>query len=195
MTGLPLLECDAGKENSAVRWSGLLTVDAHELDQAVKNGWHVDGVEGWRIERRGPDQVLFLPKPNLVVNSGINRSLDRTFGITTTDGQTVVIDSIGVDNGTANPGSGTSQSADGNSTSRTIIAMSPAASRASQVVSFGGTFTQATVAFVMKRLFANKTTTDAANNLHSMTNVFTIDLTSFSSWSQAFTGTVTGTGS
>lgn len=186
---------DVGKDNSRVWWRGQLDVDAHELDRAIRQGWHVDGVDGWYLRRTARGTVLFLPKPNLVTNSGVNRSLDRTFGITTVDAQTVVFDSIGVDNGTANPSATTSQSADGNSTSRTIIAMSPSASRTNQVVSSGGTFTQATVAFVMKRLFLNKTTTDAAGNLHSMTNVFTIDLTAFSSWSQAFTPTVTGTGS
>jgi hypothetical protein len=190
-----LLPVDAGKADASVWWTGALAADPGELDRALAAGWARDGVVGWRVELRGPGEVLFLPKPNLVVDSGVTRSQDRTFGITTTDAQTVVVDSIGVDNGTVNPTATTALSADGNSTLRTIIAMSPAATRAGKIVSAGGTFTQANVAFVMKRLFLNKTTTDASGNLHSMTNVFTIDLTAFSTWSQAFTATVTGTGS
>jgi hypothetical protein len=190
-----LVAADAGKADASVWWTGSLAVDPSELARALKAGWAQDGVAGWRVEQRGPGRILFLPKPNLVVDSGVTRSQDRTFGITTTDAQTVIVDSIGVDNGTVNPTGTTALSADGNSTSRTLIAMSPAATRAGKIVSAGGTFTQANVAFPMKRLFLNKTTTDASGNLHSMTNVFTIDLTTFSTWQQAFTATVTGTGS
>lgn len=190
-----LLPVDAGKANASVWWQAWLTVDAHELDRALRAGWARDGVDGWRVERRAPGQVLLLPKPNLVVSSGVRRGLHKTFGITTVDAQTLFVDSIGVDNGTGTPTSTTALSGDGTSTSRTIIAMSPAATETSNVVSVGGTFTQATVSFVMKRLFLNRSTTDATGNLHSMTNPFTIDLTGFSSWSQAFTATITGTGS
>ena len=176
----------------AVNWTGLLRVDPAELDRAVRDGWQVDGIDGWQTRLLGNGRVLFHAKPNLVVNAGINRSLDRTFNLAGTTG---VVDSIGVDNGTVNPTATTTQSADGNSTSRTIIAMSPAASRTNQQVSCGGTFTNSNVAFVMKRLFLNSTTTDASGNLYSMTNVFTIDMTAFSSWAQSMTPTITGTGS
>jgi hypothetical protein len=81
------------------------------------------------------------------------------------------------------------------STARTIIAMSPAASRSGQQISCGGTFTNSNVAFAMQRLFLNAGTTDAAGNLYAMTAVFTINMTSFSSWSQAFTPTISGVGS
>ena len=178
--------------STGVRWTGTLTVDPTELDRALAAGWAHDGIDGWEIEPTEPGTVLFMAKPNLVVNSGIDRSLDRTFNLSGTTGE---VDSIGVDNGTSNPTATTSQSADGSSTARTIIAMSPAASRSGQQVSCGGTFTNSNVSFVMKRLFLNDTTTDAAGNLYSMTNVFTIDMTSFSSWAQSFSPTVSGTGS
>lgn len=188
---------DLGKENSTVRWTGTTLIDPYELQRAMKDGWHIDGLQGWDIDmsQAAKGRVLLLPKPNLVVNSGVKRRQHRTFGITTVDAQTVFVDSIGVDNGTVNPSATTSQSADGNSTARTIIAMNPAATESNLIVSCGGTFTNANVSFVMKRLFLNRSTADAAGNLHSMTNVFTIDLTAFSSWQQAFTATVTGTGS
>lgn len=175
-------------------WIGETCTDPTEMERAIKAGWLRDGIEGWKAKMVGPGRLLLLPAPNLVVNSGIDRSMDQTF-ISGTASATNIIDSIGVDNGTSNPTATTSQSADGSSTSRTIIAMSPAASRSGQQVSCGGTFTNSNVAFVMKRLFLNRSTTDAAGNLYAMTNVFTIDMTSFSSWSQSFTPTITGTGS
>ena len=175
-------------------WAGEVSVDPAELDRAIKNGWLREGIGGWKAKVTGPGRVLLMPEPNLVTNSGIDRSMDQTF-ISGTASATNIIDSIGVDNGTANPSATTSQSADGNSTSRTIIAMSPAAARTGQQVSCGGTFTNSNVAFVMKRLFLNRSTTDAAGNLYAMTNVFTIDMTSFSSWAQSFSPTVSGTGS
>lgn len=175
-----------------VQWSGTLNVDPSELDRAIKSGWLREGISGWEPVQVSPGRVYFQAKPNLVVNSGINRSLDRTFNL---GGTTGVVDSIGVDNGTVNPTATTTQSADGNSTSRTIIAMSPAATRTGQQVSCGGTFTNSNVTFVMKRLFLNSSTTDASGNLYSMTNVFTIDMTAFSSWAQSFSPTISGTGS
>lgn len=188
---------DVGKEESSVWWTGEATFDPGELERALRDGWAHDAVDGWAVENPEPGKLLFLAKPNLVVNTGINRSLDRTFGLTNVDAQTVIIDSIGVDNGTVNPTATTALSADGNSTSRTIILFS-SVSRTAQVVTAQGTFTNSNVAFIMKRLFLNKTTTDASGNLYSMTNVFTLDFVTgspFTSWSQAFTATVTGTGS
>ena len=189
---------DAGKEGSAVWWTGEATFDPGELERALAAGWAHDAVDGWDVTNPEPGKLLFGAKPNLVVNSGINRSMDRTFGLTNIDAQTVVIDSIGVDNGTVNPTATTALSADGNSTNRTIIAMSPATTRTAQVVTCQGTFNQGNVSFIMKRLFLNKTTADSSGNLYSMTNVFTLDFITgspFSTWSQAFSATVTGTGS
>lgn len=186
----PLAQHDIGKANAQVWWRGVLTVDPGELERAVRDGWLVDGVDGWAVRQVASGRILFGAKPNLVVNSGINRRLDLEFA----NSAPTAVNSIGVDNGTANPIATTSQSADGNSTARTIIAMS-SSTRSGQVQTCNGTFTQANVSFVMKRLFLNASTVDAAGNLHSMTNVFTIDLTAFSTWSQAFSATVTGTGS
>lgn len=181
-----------GRGGHAVRWHGLLRTDPAELERAIRNGWAHDGLSGWIPRVLDGGLVALEPKPNLVVNSGINRSLDRLFGIS---GPPAAVDSIGVDDGTANPGASTDRSADGNSTNRTIIAFDSAATRSSQVVSASGTFTQATVSFTMKRLFLSAGTGDTAGTLYSMTNVFTMDLSAFSTWSQTFTAEVTGSGS
>lgn len=248
----------------AVRWAGELRVDPAELAAAVRDGWARDGLVGWEATLDAPGQVSFAPRPNLVTTSGVELTLDRTFGLTNVTAQTVVVSAIGVDNGTANPVAGTNMSATLNvtnctltsgsanvtttdtadlagvavgmgvtgtdvpsgttvtavdpsagtltlsanasastvttltfatSTSRTILTMSPAASRTGEQVTAGVTFTNSNVNFVMKRLFLNTSTTDAAGNLYACTNVFTIDLTSFSSWSQSFTPTITASGS
>lgn len=196
---------DAGKQHSRQRWSGLLTVDPTELRHAIRDGWLVDGIDGWLTT---PDldagTVLFLPKPNLVVNNGITQVQNLAWGI---GGTTQVINALGVDNGTSNPTSSSTQAAasgDG-ATSVRIQAFDSTATQASQVVTCVATFTQAGVAFVMKRLSLSfiasgslpvtTTGTVPANSLHSMTNVFTMDLTSFTSWSQKFSVTIQGTGS
>lgn len=185
---------DVGKDDASVHWTGRLSVPPEELRDVLNRGWLMDGLSGWAIDAldaaRG--KLVLAPKPNLVVNSGINRRLDRLFGI---GGPPAVVDSMGVDNGTVNPSATTDRSADGNSTSRTILAFDSTATRSSQVVSCVRTFTNATVAFTMKRLFLSAGTGDAAGTLHSMTNVFTMDLSAFSTWSQTFTAQVTGTGS
>lgn len=185
---------DVGKENASVFWTGALRVDPDELRDAIRHDWHRDGLVGWHLRHvdEATGLVLLAPKPNLVVNSGINRRLDRLFGI---GGPPAAVDSMGVDNGTANPGASTDRSADGNSTSRTILAFDSTATRSNQVVSCVRTFTNSNVAFTMKRLFLSAGTGDAAGTLHSMTNVFTMDLSAFSTWSQTFTAQVTGTGS
>lgn len=184
-----------GPAGAIVKWRGALTVDPGELRRAMRDGWHVDGIEGWDVradEKSG--RVLLLPEPNLVVNSGINISLDRLFAI---GGPPTQVRSMGVDDGSSNPSSGTSSSSAG-STNRRIVLFDSTPTRASQVVTCLGTFTQANVAFTMKRLFLSKAaagTTDAVNDLYAMTNVFTMDMSGFTTWSQTFTAEVTGTGS
>ncbi len=177
--------------HSSVHWAGRLSVDPTELRAALRNGWTQECVKGWDVEQAGPDSLIFLPKPNLVVNTGINNRLDLLFAIGSPPGP---VNSMGVDNGTVNPVTTTTRSADGNSTLRRIQAFDGTAVRTNQTVAAVATFTQATVAFIMKRLFLSSLTTDAAGTLHSMTNVFTLDLTAFVTWSQTFTATVTGTG-
>ncbi len=179
---------DTGKEASRVRWTGLLQVEPAELDRAVRNGWLADGVDGWYADpaiREG--KVVLLPKPNLVVDVGVQRSLDRLFNI----GTPGPVDSMGVDDGTTNPTAATGNSG---ATNKRIQAFDAAPTRSGRVVSASSTFTQATVAFVMRRLFLSSGTADAAGSLYAMTNVFSIDLTSFSSWSQTFTAQITGAG-
>lgn len=175
-------------------------------------------VKGWTVK---PDwlalKVFFTPKPNLVVNVGVARSLDNLFGINGTSPApspalgTVL--RIGVDNGTTNPtatslSSDAGGGADTGSSSQTLRTFNAAASRTGLVTSASGTFNDPTtggigaVGFIMKRLFlsahtaniTNTTSADAANTLYSMTNVFTIDFTGISTWSLVFTATVTGVG-
>lgn len=177
------------------QWTGELTVPPGELKAALDAGWTIDG---WDIERAADGKLVLLEKPNLVVNAGVNVALDRLFGITASAALT-----IGVDNGTTNPVAASVSStagggADSGSSSRRIVALDSTASRAAQVVTAIGTFSNSTVAFAMKRLFLSKAaagTTDASGDLIAMTNVFVIDLTAFSSWSQTFTATLTGAGS
>lgn len=187
-----------GFNGTLVKWCGAIQLDPMELARAIKNGF-LETIQGWNYEVDGnTGSILLGVKPNLVVNAGVNMGLDRTFNITATAALT-----MGVDNGTTAPtatsvsstaGGGT----DTGSSSRRIVAFDSVATRTNQVVSASGTFTQATVAFAMKRLFLGKAaagTTDASGDLYAMTSVFTIDLTSFSTWSQTFTAQVTGTGS
>lgn len=189
-----------GAQGAKVRWSGRLTVDPVEFDRAIAAGWLRDGLKGWDALVLGNGAVYLRPEPNLVVNAGINIGLDRLFSI---GGPPGALATIGVDNGTTNP-TATSVSStagggsDTGSSSRRLVAFDSTPTRASQVVSATGTFTNSTVSFAMKRLFLSKAsagTTDASGDLYAMTNVFTIDLTAFSSWSQTFTAQVTGTGS
>lgn len=184
----------AGTHDSLVRWRAALEVDPAELDQAVRDGWHHDGIDGWSADRVGhTGRVLLLPKPNLVVDSGVHRSLDRLFNL----GAASQLRTVGVDDGSANPTAGTSSSTAG-STNRRLVTFDSTPTRSGKTVTAAGTFTNANVAFVMKRLFlsaATAGTTDAAGDLYGMTNVFTIDLTPFSSWSQTFSAEVTGSGS
>lgn len=188
-----------GSAGAMVKWSGVLNVPADELQEFLKTHKLSDIISGWRTKvDYATGEIALLPKPNLVVNAGINVALDRLFGITASAALT-----IGVDNGTTAPtatsvsstaGGGT----DTGSTSRRIIALDSVASRTNQVVSAIGTYTQANVAFIMKRLFLSKAaagTADASGDLIAMTAVFTIDLTAFSTWSQTFTAQLTGTGS
>jgi hypothetical protein len=195
---------DAGKQNSAVRWNGLLQVDPGELHHALKHGWQHDGVDGWLLDiNKRTGRVRLRNKPNLVVDTGVTRVQNLGWGI---GGVTQVVNCMGVDNGTSNPAAGTtSVASDGTATSCRIQAFDATATQTTKVVSQTATYNQGTVAFVMKRLSLSfiasgslpvtATASVPANSLHSMTNVFTIDLTIFSTWSQAFTATVTGTGS
>lgn len=186
-------------EHGTVQWSGSLVVpDLTEWERALRDGFIQDGIEGWDARITGEGRLALAPIPNLVTNSGINMRLDRLFAI---GGPPAAVTKMGVDNGASNPVAGTDAS--GASNTKTIIGFDATATRSAQVVSAVGTFTNSTVNFTMKRLFlsnnastlTNSTTADTAGSLHSMTNVFTLDLSAFSTWSQTFTAQVTGTGS
>lgn len=181
------------RSGSRCRWRGALHVDAGELDRAVADGWARDGLDGWTADRvADTGTVLLLPVPNLVVNVGVNRGLDRLFGVGVGP-----LTTMGVDDGASGPVAGTTSSSAG-SANRRLVTFDAAPSRTGQTMSVSGTFTQASVSFVMRRLFLSAAaagTTDAAGDLYAMTEPFTIDLTPFSTWSQTFEALVTGSGS
>lgn len=211
-----------GNHDSNVHWSGVLTVaNPKELQQLTKRRWRGLRRSKWigEVEKHwdltiNPETgtVILHAKPNLVVGDGVRRSLDRLFAINATP---AALTRIGVDNGTTNPidasvSSDVGSGADTGSSSQTLRTFDSAATRvgASKVVTAVGTFNDVTtggigaVGFIMKRLFlsahianvTNTTSSDAANSLYSMTNVFTIDFTSISTWSLVFSATVTGSG-
>lgn len=193
---------DTGHENHPhVSWTGALRVKPQELRALYRRGSIEDCIRGWEtsVEPK-TGLVRLLPKPNLVVNVGFQFAMDLNFNISARQ----AVRTMGVDNGTTNPTATSVSSTSGGgtdtgSTSRRLVAFDATfPSRSASVMSAAGTLTQATVAFTMKRLFLSRAaagTTDAANDLYSMTNVFTIDLSAFSTWSQTFTATVTGSGS
>lgn len=186
----------AGRETASNKWRAELTVDWGEWLRMGRE-WLLDGVQNWPIEfasveQRGGLAVVSLPtwKPNLVVASGVHDGLDLRFGL----GGSETI-SMGVDDGTSNPVDGTSSSSAGSTNRRLVLLQN--VSRNAKVVSSDGTFTDANVAFVIKRLFLSAAaagTADAAGDLQAMTDVFTHDNTPFSSWSETFTAEWTGAG-
>lgn len=213
---------DAGKANSWVRWSAVGRLPSDDLRAALRAGLLAERsinalhrmrdrvqiargapriIHGWNYEVRPVDgQIILHPKPNLVVKAGVQNMLDRWVG---RNGPPTAMRSMGVDNGTTNPvaesdDSTTGSGADTGSSNRRIVLFDATPSRSGELLSMLGTYSQATVAFVMKRLFlsiAAAGTTDANGDLMAMTNVFTVDYTGFSTWSQTFTATVTGAGS
>lgn len=202
-----------GREDTKVKWTSTITVPPDELQRevaALGNQWRFIlkrklaerlKIIGWNIRDFDLHTgiIRLKAKPNLVVNIGFQYAMDRNFDISAR----TKVQTMGVDNGTTNPTATSLSSTNGGgsdtgSTSRRLIAFDSTPTRAASVVTCIGTFTQANVSFTMKRLFLSRAaagTTDADNDLYSMTNVFTMDLSVFSTWSQTFTATVTGSGS
>lgn len=212
-----------GSNTEFVRWTGearMAPDDIHKLitpknPRARYSEWEKNVRRHWNIEIFiNEGRIIFHSKPNLVVNTGVQRSLDKLFGITGTPsipaGDVI---RIGVDNGTTNPVAASRSSDQGGGTdtgssSQTLRTFNAAATRTNNVVTASGTFNDTTtggigaVGFIMKRLFlsahtaniTNTTSADAQDTLYSMTNVFTIDFTAISTWSLVFTATVTGAG-
>lgn len=178
-----------GNAGTAVVWEATLQVDPTELREKTLS------LEGWdHTVNYETGMIHLLPKKNLVVDSGIQRSLDKLVG---RNGPPTNVITMGVDDGASNPVAGTTNSTAG-STNRRLVSFDATPGRTGQVLSILGTFTQANVSFVMKRLFLSAAaagTTDGAGDLYSMTNVFTIDFTAFATWSLTFTATVSGVGS
>lgn len=184
-----------GEHASTVNWTASLKLRPSELREARRRGWLRRGLKGWTVDVDAKAGVVtFRPKPNLVVDAGVQRALDRLFN---RNGPPSAVITMGVDDGTTNPVAG-STSSSASSTARRLVAFDATPGRTGNVISCQGTFTNGNVSFVMKRLFLSAAaagTSDAAGDLYSMTNVFTIDLTAFSVWTMVFTATVTGTGS
>lgn len=187
----------AGVATFRNQWRGRLVVDVGEWLK-YGNAFANDGLQGWEVSSEHYEAdtatIILGVKPNLVVNSGVNRSLDRLFGIS---GPPAAAATMGVDDGTSNPVAGTDDSTSG-STNRRLVAFDSTPTRAAQTVSASGTFSNANVSFTMKRLFLSAAaagTTDSSGDLIAMTDVFTMDLSGFTSWSQTFTTEYTGSGS
>lgn len=185
----------AGQLTNANRWRSTLLVNTEEWND-LESKFRSECLDGWDIESvtdmGEKSKVLFKAKKNLVVDAGVQNALDRLYGI---GGGPLI--TMGVDDGASNPIAGTASSSAG-STNRRLVAFDAAPVRTGLTVSSEGTFTDSNVSFVMKRLFLSRAaagTTDTTGDLYAMTNVFTIDLTSFATWSQTFEATTTGSGS
>lgn len=182
-------ERSTGQHKSNVNWSGRIYLPEDQIKKAI------DNIEGWDV-RPVEDGLILIPLPNLVVDSGVQRSLDRVFGI---NGPPTALVREGVDNGASNPVAGTTQSG---AATKTLLLFDSTPTRTANVVTAVRTFTNANVNFIMKRLFlsahtadiTNATTADTAGTLYSMTNVFTIDFTGITTWTAVFSATVTGVG-
>lgn len=185
----------AGGASTSNVWTGALTISRSDYESLYDDFIH-DGLEGWSIDRVEHEDdksvIYFLPKKNLVVDSGVHNGLDRVYGL---GGGTLI--TMGVDDGTSNPVAGTSSSSSG-STNRRLVNFDSTPTRAGSTVTSRGTFTNANVSFTIKRLFLSRAaagTTDVAGDLYAMTNVFTMDFGPFSTWSQTFEASTTGSGS
>ena len=198
---------DTGKKTSNVNWKGVVALSERDLNRVMKRPGEF--IDGWGVEESAGSLIL-LPKPNLVVNVGVQRSLDRLFAINSTP---AALTRIGVDNGTTNPvaaslSSDAGSGADTGSSTQTLRTFDSTPTRTNQVVTASGTFNDPTtggigaVSYAMKRLFlsahtaniTNTTSADASDSLYSMTNVFTVDFTGIATWSAVFAATVTGIG-
>ncbi len=177
----------SGNHASNVHWRGVVTIPRFDRKKAIIEGWNV-------TETR--DGFILLPKPNLVVDSGVQAALDRLFSINGPPGAVV---RLGMDNSASNPVAGTTQSG---ANTKTLLTFDSTATRSSNIVTATRTFTNSNVNFIMKRLFlsrhtadiTNSTSADTAGTLYSMTLPFTIDFTGIATWSAVFAATVTGAG-
>lgn len=145
----------------------------------------VFGQSDGAIFRCAPGQELILTRKNAFVNIGLNNALDLLFALA----------APGVPSRIQLSSSTTAVTAATTTMGGTISnkAISPAASRASQTVTAGATFTQADVAFVITKVGLLNTSTDAGTGLYDViggtggsapyNQPFTIDLTGTTSFS------------
>lgn len=120
-----------------------------------------------------------LTRPNAFVGKGLTQSLDRIFNLTPPTEPTRI--QLSSDNTAVTAASTTMGGTVSNK------AISPAASRTLNVVTAGATFTQADVAFVIKKVGLLNTSTDAGTGLYDV-----IGGAGVSPFNQAFTLDLTG---
>lgn len=166
--------------------SGLLTatiqVDPKEFDRV-----RVTGVRVVKRDRR--KGLLVVQRPNAFVNIGLNNALDRMFNLATPNPPS----HIGLsDDNTAVIATTTLIDPTPSGLSPAIKAFSPAASRSSQTVTAGATFTQTDVNFIIRKVGLLNGATDAGTGLYDViggsgvapfNQPFTIDLTGTTSFS------------
>lgn len=152
---------------SGLGFSGLLVarIVAADPDAVV-----VEGMDGLRHGRpvfdRRPDGLWAsrpLRRPNAFVNLGLQIALDRLFGL----GSVAAVSHIGVsaDNAVVDANTVRLDPA-GDATGIAVKALSPAATRTGQTVTGGAAFTQADVAFAIRKVgFLNKATDDGTGLL------------------------------
>lgn len=164
--------------NDSLAFSGLLiaTIDTPDLDRVV--------LEGCEVERQG--DLLVARRKNAFLNNGLGIALDRLFGLGTPP---AAISHIGVSSDNTAVTAATMTL--GGTVS--IKAISPAATRTNQTVTAGAVFTQADVAFAIRKVGLLSTSTDAGTGLVDViggsggaapyNQSLTIDLTATSSFS------------
>jgi len=192
---------------------GIIIVKAERLDKVVVTGadvlrlnkgekrhfeWDVSLPE-WLTNFEADDDCLLIFRHNAYVNTGLNNSLDREFGLGGT-----AIGFIGVSNNATAVTAATVflNGASGGTAANTIIkAISPAATRTNQTVTGGATFVNADFTsgvFIINKIGFLTTSTDAGTGLVDViggtggaspyARTFSLDLTAAGSFS--FTGQI-----
>lgn len=139
--------------------SGLLvaTIECEHPDRVVLEGVKVRGSKLWTPTGEGRFRAT-VSRRNAFVNTGLNITLDRLFGLGTPPDAVGYIgassDNTAVTAATTTLGGTVS-----------IKAFSPAASRSGQTVTAGATFTQDDIAFAIRKVGLLNTSTDAGTGL------------------------------
>lgn len=167
----------------------LIEIQTSEPEKVI-----IEGVD--RLERL-PDGHIYSEVHNAFVNTGLNMTLDRLFSLS---GPPSAIDHIGLSSDNTAVVAGTTTL--GGTVS--IKTFTPAASRTGQVVTAGATWTQADVAFAIKKVGLLNTATDAGTGLLDVVGgtgaapynqPFTIDLTGATTWTMTLSLQITAASS